>query len=138
MGYKIVIGMSFNQPYKDGEIVPSDTVIFDDYCHTIISCVGKTPEDLEFDEPTGNLSDHFWQNLLMQTKGLRKFAAYIEQIKTRVIFLDTPIVKEILEQIKKEIQAKPKSDYKERAKWLVFWAEESTKRYGKDAAIGLF
>jgi len=138
MPYTIVIGMEISQRFENGDVVPQYTAISGDSCCTIIPCVGKAPATLKHDEPIGEMSYHEWKNLLMLAKGLRMLAIHIETNKMQIIRLNQPSVKEIIGHIKTEILKLEKSYYLDRAEWLIFWSEESIKRYGKHAAIGLF
>lgn len=138
MGYEIVIGLVINQKFEKGDVVPRFSAIHDGYCHTVLSCVGQTPADFEYDEPIGQINYHFWEQLLKQTSGLKELGHYIRTEVKSMIYLDKPEVREIFERINKEVQKMPKSDFRERVKWLSFWADLSLRKYGRDAAIGLF
>lgn len=138
MGYTVSIGLAIKQKFESGDVVPHYTAIEGDICTTIVSCVGKAPADLEYDEPNGEMNYQFWKNLLTTTKGFKKLGTFIDKNKSQIIYLNHPEVKEIIAQIKKEIPTILVKSYYERAKWMVFWAEESFKRYGDVAAIGLF
>ncbi len=138
MSYTIVIGQFINQPFNVGDVVPQHTAIIDDFCCTIIPCIGKAPDALEFDEPTAHMSYNEWKHFLMSSKGLRMLNAYIEKNKNQIIYLNHPEIKEIFEQIKIDMPKKVKIYFLNRAVWLIFWTDESFRRYGLNAAIGLF
>jgi hypothetical protein len=137
MSYTVSIGFCFNQPFQNGDVVPHHTAIYGKFCHTIISCVGKAPRQIKHDEPNAEIDYKFWIKLLSSTKGFKALASYIRENNKQIIYLSLPEVKEIIAQIKEEIPT-ISEDYRDRAEWLVFWSEESFKRYGKNAAIGLF
>lgn len=138
MGHKIVIGMVFNQKFENGDVVPPDTAIHGDFCHTVISCVGKAPSNLEFDEPTADINYHHWKKLLTESNGLRLFGEHIERGKKQIVYLNQPRVRTIFKQIAQDTEKMDESYYSERAEWLVFWTTEALKRYSENAAIGLF
>lgn len=138
MNYTIVIGQFLNQPFIEGDVVPQYTAIIDNFCCTVISCVGKAPNELRFDEPIAHMSYNEWKVFSNSSKGLRRFANYIEKNKSQIVYLSHPETKEIFEQIKIEISKMNESYYRDRAEWLMFWTAESIKRYRQNAAIGLF
>ncbi len=71
-------------------------------------------------------------------KGLRMLGAHIEKNKEQIVCLNQASVREIMKLIKNELLELEKSYYRNRAEWLIFWSEESIKRYKQNAAIGLF
>ncbi len=79
-----------------------------------------------------------WKFFLNSSKGLRRLALYLETNKTQIIYLSHPEIKEIFEQIKIDMPKKVKKYFLDRAEWLSFWTDESVRRYGQNAAIGLF
>ncbi len=64
MSYTIVIGMKISQKFENGDVTPQYTAINGDYYHTIVSCVGKSPATLQYDEPISKMSYYEWKNLL--------------------------------------------------------------------------
>ncbi len=138
MAYTVVIGQFLLQPFQVGDVVPQYTAIIDNFCCTVISCVGKAPAELKFDEPTAQMNYNEWKFFLNSSKGLRRLAAYLEKNKTQIVYLSHPEIKEIFEQIKIDMPKKVKKHFLNRAEWLSFWTDESVRRYGQNAAVGLF
>jgi hypothetical protein len=138
MGYTIIIGLAVRQKFESGDIVPLHSAIIDnEFCVTVLPCVGKPPKNLTYDESTGEISYYFWKDLLNASSGLKAFANCIKR-NQQIIYLHNQDVKEAISYIKQTYQFIADKDMQERAKWLVYWSEMATKKYGIDTVIGLF
>ena len=137
MGYTLAIGLVVKQGFERGDVVPTNTAIEGNSCYTLLPCVGKTPTDFKYNDSNGEMDYKFWKEFLQISAGTKRFAKHINQAKSQIIYLDGEEIKEILALIKFDAE-RMNGNFRERAKWLVFWTEESIKRYGANAAIGLF
>lgn len=142
MSSTISIGLIIKQKFESGDTTPHHTAIKDGFCYTLVSCVGNAHGNLEYDEPIGEMNYTFWKEFLNSSDGMKRLGKFITQNNTQIIYLNQKEIKEILSHIKLDIEQSGnyamKREYRERAKWLVFWAEEADRRYGTVAGIGLF